>query len=277
MLSTALIVFREVLEIAMILGIVLSATRGLSGRAWWVGGGLLAGLAGSGLVAVFANRISQAANGMGQELFNAGILFTAALLIGWTVVWMQGHARQMSAQLKKVGQDVVSGALPHYSLSIIVGLAMLRECSEIVLFIYGMAVSGEPAANIASGTAGGLVMGALTGVLLYYGMLKIPARHALKITSWILMLLVAGLAAQGANFLSAAGYFSSFRETMWDSSWLLSEKGIMGRILHTLVGYSAHPTAIQLIFYTGTFALLAALVHHAKQHTVQGYSASVPK
>lgn len=264
MLSTGLIVFREVLEIAMILGIVLSATRGLAGRAWWVFGGLAAGLAGSGLVALFAREISAAANGMGQELFNAGILFTAALLIGWTVVWMQGHARQMSAHLKKVGQAVVSGALPQYSLSLIVGLAMLRECSEIVLFIYGMSVSGEAAANIVAGTLGGLLLGAVMGVLLYYGMLKIPARHALKVTSWILILLVAGLTAQGANFLSQAGYFASLHQTLWDSSWLLPENGIVGRILHTLVGYSAHPTEIQLIFYVGTFLLLATMVRQVK-------------
>ena len=266
MLSTALIVFREVLEIAMILGIVLSATRGLAGRVWWVGAGLLAGLAGSGLVAAFANRISQAADGMGQELFNAGILFTAALLIGWTVVWMQGHARAMSAHLRKVGNDVVQGALPRYSLSIIVGLAMLRECSEIVLFIYGMVVSGEPVVSIVSGTLGGLALGIFTGVMLYYGMLKIPARYTLKITSWILILLVAGLTAQGANFLAAAGYFSHFSQTMWDSTWLLPENGITGRILHTLVGYSAHPTAIELIFYGATLALLTFIVKRISLH-----------
>lgn len=266
MFSTALIVFREALEIAMILGIVLSATRGLSGRAWWVAGGLCAGLLGSGLVAVFASRISDAADGMGQEIFNAGILFAAALLIGWTVVWMQGHARQMSAQLRKVGHDVVAGALPHYTLSVIVGLAMLRECSEIVLFVYGMVVSGEPVPGIITGSALGLTFGVMVGVMLYYGMLKLPARYALKVTSWILILLVAGLAAQGANFLSAAGYFPNFTSVMWDSSWLVSENGILGRVLHTLVGYSAHPTAIELIFYGATFALLVGLVRFASRH-----------
>jgi len=260
MLSTALIVFREVLEIAMILGMVLSATRGLLGRAWWVGAGLLAGIAGSGLVALFANRISAAADGMGQELFNAGVLFTAALLIGWTVVWMQGHARQMSAQLKQMGKDVISGALPHYSLAVIVGLAMLRECSEIVLFMYGLLVSGESVAVLASGAGLGIAFGALGGVLLYYGMLKLPARYALKVTSWILILLVAGLTAQGANFLVAAGYFPEWSQTMWDSSWLLSESSMVGRALHTLVGYSANPSAIELIFYITTLLFLMGMV-----------------
>ncbi len=260
MFSTALIVFREALEIAMILGIVLSATRELPGRAWWVAGGMLAGLSGAGIIAVFARSISDAADGMGQELFNAGVLFCAAALIGWTVVWMQGHARHMSAQLRAVGHKVVTGAMPRYSLSVIVGLAMLRECSEIVLFIYGMLVSGEPPASIVSGSVLGLLLGVGVGVLLYYGMMKMPARYALKFTSWLLILLVAGLSAQGANFLAAAGYFPDFSETMWDSSWLISEDGLLGRALHTLIGYSAHPTAIELIFYGATFALLVSMV-----------------
>ncbi|MBY0407952.1 MAG: FTR1 family protein, partial [Rickettsiales bacterium] len=159
MFSTALIVFREALEIAMILGIVLSATRGLVGRGWWVLGGMGAGVAGAALVAVFAQSISEAADGMGQELFNAGILFAAAGLIGWTVVWMQQHAREMSAHLKQVGRDVAAGTLPSTSLSLIVGLAMLREASEIVLFVYGMLVSGEAAATVLSGAALGLFFG----------------------------------------------------------------------------------------------------------------------
>lgn len=264
MLSTALIVFREVLEIAMILGVVLSATRGLAGRAWWVAGGMGMGLAGAGLIALFAGRIAEAADGMGQELFNAGIVFCAALLIGWTVVWMQRHARAMSAHLKQVGKDVVAGALPHYSLSLIVGLACLREASEVVMFLYGMLVSGEQAVTLASGAATGLMCGAALGLTLYYGMLRIPARHALRVTSWLLILLVAGLSAQGASFLVAAGYFPHLADTVWDSSWLLSEQGMAGRALHTLVGYSAHPTAIELIFYGATLAVLTGLVRCAR-------------
>jgi high-affinity iron transporter len=260
MLSTAIIVFREVLEITMILGIVLSATRGLAGRTLWVAGGLLAGMSGAALIALFAGRISDAAEGMGQELFNAAIVFTAAVLIGWTVVWMQGHAREMSAHLKQVGKDVVAGRLPLTSLAVIVGLAMLRECSEIVLFIYGMLVSGQPVSELASGTAEGLALGIIVGVLLYYGLLKIPARYTLKVTSWLLILLVAGLSAQGANFLSAAGYFPNLSNVVWDSSWLLSEEGYAGRVLHTLVGYSAQPTSIELIFYGATLLGLAGLV-----------------
>lgn len=260
MLSTAIVIFRETLEIAMILGVVLAATRGLSGRLPWIAGGFAAGAGGAGLVALSTGELSHAFSGLGQELFNAGVLFAAAIMIGWTVLWMHKHAREMSANLKQVGHDVATGAMPLYSLSLIVGLSLLREGSEIVLFIYGMLLSGQSAASITGGTLAGLALGITAGIMLYYGLLKIPARYALKVTSRLLILLVAGLMSQCAGFLSAAGYFSDFSTPVWDSSWLLSEDSIIGKTLHSLIGYSAEPTAIQLVFYAVTLGCIVTLM-----------------
>ena len=266
MLSTAIIIFRETLEIAMILGVVLAATQELRHRTRWIVMGLLAGGCGAGLIALFAESISASLEGVGQEIFNAAVLFAAATMIGCTVLWMRGHARAMGKHLKDVGQEVTAGKMPLYSLALITGLAMLREGSEIVLFVYSMLLSGQNHFSIIFGCITGLLAGVIVGTLMYYGLLKIPARHALKVTSWLLILLVAGLAAQGANFLSAAGYFSHFTNVLWDSSAYLSEDGILGKTLHTLVGYSARPTSIQLIFYIGTLAALVAtmsVIDHA--------------
>lgn len=252
MLSTAIIIFRETLEIAMIMGVVLAATRGLPGRMAWIAGGFMAGSMGAGLVAVFAQTIAASLAGLGQEFFNAGILFTAALFIGWTAVWIRKNARMVTAHLKQVGQDVREGKLPFYSLAAIIGLSMLREGSEIVLFIYGMALSGQSGASIVMGSGIGVLLGLVVGTLFYYGLLKIPARYTLSVTSWLLMLLVAGLASQGVGYLSAAGYFSGLSHHLWDSSWLLAEDSIVGKSLHSLIGYTARPTEIQGIVYLAT-------------------------
>ena len=261
MFSTAIIVFRETLEIAMILGIVLAATRGLAGRTAWIIGGIFSGIFGAALVAAFAKSISDSLSGMGQEFFNATILFTAALFIGWTVVWMRSHARKMTMHLKQVGHDDATGKIPHYTLAVIIGLAVLREGSEIVLFIYSMILSGQNTSSIVGGSLLGLGLGATFGTFVYFGLLKIPARYTLAVTSWLLILLVSGLASQGANFLSAAGYFSDFSNMMWDSSWLLTDDSITGKALHSLIGYSARPTSIQLIFYFGTLTTLLAIMN----------------
>lgn len=271
MFSTAIIIFRETIEIAMILGVVLLATRDLPKRLPWIAAGLAAGVCGAGLVALFTQSLGEAMDGVGQEIFNAAVLFSAAIMIGWTVLWMRKHAREMAAQLKKVGQDVTSGNLPLYSLSLIIGLSMLREGAEMVMFIYGMIVSGQSSASIISGSLFGLSAGSAVGVMLYFGLLKMPARYALSVTSWLLVLLVAGLTSKAAGYLSAAGYFADFSESLWDSSWLLSQESILGQTLHNLVGYNASPSAIQLAFYVLTLSLLLLLMGFERKGKTAGF------
>lgn len=258
--AVTLIVYREVIEIAMILGVVLAATRGLAGRMKWIGIGFAGGIGGALCVAAFARSISMLASGMGQEFFNAIILFAAAAVIGWTAVWMQKHAREMSAHMMQIGQDVTAGKLPGLTLSLVIGLALLREGSEIVLFLYGQLLQDSSITGIATGATLGLLLGSITGVMLYVGLVKLSTRYMLKVTSWLLVLLVAGLSAQGAEFLTQAGYFSKLSYTVWNTSWLLSDNSIFGQALHTLVGYSARPTAISLIFYVATLCILLAFV-----------------
>lgn len=277
MFSTAIIIFREILEIAMIVGVVLAATRRVPGRMAWILGGFSAGCAGAGLVAVFAKTISNSLSGMGQEFFNAMILFTAAAFIGWTVLWLRKNARTMTADLQQVGKDVVEGRLPLYTLTFIIGLALLREGSEIVLFVYSMALSGQSTPSIIEGCIVGVGAGGVVGVMLYYGLLKIPARYVLRVTSWVLFLLVAGLASQGVGYLSAAGYFDNMSYQLWDTSWILDEDGVVGKSLHALIGYTARPTLIQLIVYLGmlTGLLLLAKCIDRKSNLVKAMAVIV--
>ena len=93
MFGTALIVFREVLEAALIVGIVAAATKGIPGRNRWIGAGLAAGILGSIMVAFAAEGISSLAEGMGQELFNASILGVAVVMLAWHNIWMSSRAR----------------------------------------------------------------------------------------------------------------------------------------------------------------------------------------
>ena len=125
MLPTAIIVFREVLEAALIVGIVMAASRGALGRGLWVSGGIAAGVLGACLVALFAATIAAAAQGMGQELFDAGILFAAVCMLGWHNVWMSSHGRELAANAVKLGNEVRSGVRPLWALAFVVALAVL--------------------------------------------------------------------------------------------------------------------------------------------------------
>jgi len=257
MLGSSVIVFREVLEAALVITILLAATRGLIGRNHWIGGGVTMGVIGSVIVAFFASSIAAAFEGIGQELFNAGVLFFAVLMLAWHNIWMSSHAREMVANLKQVSNEVTSGELPFYFLSIAASLAVLREGSEIVLFLYGIAASGEGAAQMTLGGVLGLAGGIAVGVFLYSGLLRIPVSSLFRVTGWLILLLAAGMAATAAGYLSQAGLLPSFTP-LWNTSGFLSEQSVVGQLLHVLIGYQARPTAIELGFYFGTLILIGA-------------------
>src|SRR5262249_43391033 len=101
---------------------------------------------------------------------------------------------------------------------------------------------------------------------------RMSARYMLKVTGWLLILLVAGLSAQAAGFLSAAGYFSGLSKPLWNSSWLLADEGLVGKALHSLVRYTARPTPVEIMFYFGPLAIVTLCArtmdrkHQAKNH-----------
>jgi high-affinity iron transporter len=250
MLATAIIVFREVLEAALIVGIVMAASRGALGRGLWVSGGIAAGILGALLVAIFAAAIAAAAQGIGQELFDAGILLAAVGMLGWHNVWMSRHGRELAGNATRLGKDVRSGARPLWALAFAVSLAVLREGSEAVLFLYGIALSGQGGAlAMVMGGAIGLGLGVAAGTAIYWGLVSIPMRLLFTVTSWLVLLLAAGLASQAAAFLMQADLLPPLGSNLWDTSFILSDQSLIGRILHTLIGYTAQPAGIQIVFY----------------------------
>jgi high-affinity iron transporter len=261
MLATAIIVFREVLEAALVVGIVLAASRGVAGRGLWVSRGIAAGVLGAALVAACASAIATAVNGIGEELFNAAILFTAVAMLGWRNIWMNRHGRELAANAALLGKAIVGGSRPLYALALVVGIAVLREGSEIVLFLYGIAIaSGVAGLSMLAGGIFGLAGGAAVGALVYFGLLAIPLRRLFTVTSWLILLLAAGMASQGAAFLMQANLLPSLGNDLWDTSSILSENSLIGLLLHVLIGYSAQPAGIQVVFYLATLLIIGTLM-----------------
>ena len=257
MIANLIIVFREVLEAALIISIVAAATRGVRGRALWIGSGLALGLVGAILVALSAEAIAGAMSGMGQEWFNAAVLLAAVAMIGWHVVWMARHGKELALHMKSVGGAVSDGRRPMTALLVVVALAVLREGSEVVLFGYGLYAGGSSMNDLLLGGALGVLSGVMVGFALYFGLLKIPLRHFFGATNGLLILLAAGLASSAAGFLVQADVLPALANPLWDSSWLLSDHSLLGQTLHILIGYSAQPCGMQLVFYITTVALLA--------------------
>jgi len=261
MLSALLIVFREVIEAGLIVGIVLAATKGVPRRSWFVTLGVIGGVLGACLVAAFAGELAALFQGSGQELFNAAILLVAVAMLTWHNVWMASHGREMARELKAAGHEVITGKRTLAALAIVVGVAVLREGSEVVLFLYGIAAQGGTSnAAMALGGVLGCVAGAGVSALMYFGLLTIPAHRLFAVTSGLITLLAAGMAAQAVLFLQNGGYINVLSDTVWNTSWLLPEDGIAGRLLHTLVGYSEAPDGAQIIAYLATIAMMLGLM-----------------
>lgn len=257
MFSTAVIVFREVLEAAIIIGIIAAATRDVPGRNTWISAGILLGLLGSALVASSASTISNLADGVGQELFNALILGAAVLMLAWHSIWMASHGKQLAASARNVGKAIRDGASERSVLLAVIGIAVLREGAETVLFLYGIATSEQVGASaLLLGGFVGIVAGIAVGYALYKGLLRIPLHWFFTATSALVLLLAAGMASQMARFLIQADKIPALLTPLWDTSAALPEKSILGLLLHSLIGYDASPAGMQLVFYVTTLLII---------------------
>jgi high-affinity iron transporter len=260
-LPSLVIVFREVFEAGLIIGIVMAVTSGVAHRGRWVAGGVVAGVLGACVVALFTGGMSRLFGGSGQELFNACILGFAVLMLGWHNVWMSRHGRELAAEMRAAGEAVVEGSKSLAALAVVVTIAVLREGSEVVLFLYGIAAAeGGASVGMVVGGAIGLVLGSLVCLLTYLGLLTIPHRYLFAVTSTLIALLAAGMAAQAIAFLEQADILTALDQTVWDTSWILSDGSFLGKALHTLIGYVDQPTAMQLIAYAATLGVIVVLM-----------------
>ncbi len=261
MIGALIIVFREVVEAGLVVGIVLAVTQAIPHRLGYILGGVAAGVFGAGLVAMFTGFIAAAMAGVGQEVFNAAILSLAVVMLTWHNVWMARHGRELTHELTAIGREVESGAKPLIALAIVVAVAVLREGSEIVLFLYGIIVaSGSSGLSIFVGGVLGLLLGVGVAFLTFRGLVAIPMRHLFRVTTLLISFIAAGMAVQAVAFLEQANILTTLDRTVWDSSSILPDDSIIGRVLHVLMGYTDQPTAMQLFVYAATLTAIFVLM-----------------
>lgn len=256
MLQILIVVFREILEISLIVGVLTAVTKDIEGRGRWIFGGVFLGFLASIVLALFTDTMSRSLDGSGQEIFNGAILLAAAAMISWTVIWMQKHAKGLSGEMRNLSESIQDGRKPLYSLLIVVFLSVLREGSEIVLFTYSSYISRVPFGDILFGLLGGLILGVIFGLALYFGILKIFGRYFFKVTTWILVFLACGITAQAFGFFMAADLLPALVDEVWDSSQILSQRGVVGNFLHIFVGYMERPSLLQILAYLINLSIL---------------------
>jgi len=270
MISSMVIVFREMLEMVLVVGVLLAATRGLTGSRLWIGLGVIGGLLGATFFGVFMEQMESSFDGDGEFIFNAVILLMASVMIAWTVFWMSKYGREMSQRMKQVGSSVKAGDLPFTALAVVALAAVMREGSEAAFFLFGAAQGiNEDGWSMFIGGMMGAGIALAIGALLYLGLARIPLKQLFSVVGWLLMLLAAGMASQAASNLVMIGWLPPLVDPLWNSSTLLSTDSMLGELLHVLVGYEDHPNALQVIVFAMSLAIMVVLSYRLRMPTKQ--------
>jgi len=264
MVETALIMWRETLEAALIVGILL-AYLGRSGHRagmrWvWFGAGaavlaaVACGAASGGVVSALGPDA--------QELLQAAIVFGAVGVVSWMVVWMTRHGQEIRGELhRKADRALAGGRLA--GLAAIAFVAVFREGVETVLFLWGIAMERGGSVPVASLVGAGIV-GALLAVatawLFFRGFAFLRLETFFRVTGVLLLLIAAGLLTSGVNKLIGLGYLPPLVPQVWNTSWLVRDGSPVGAILSALIGYRSRPSLLEvLVFVTYVPMMMWAL------------------
>ena len=261
MFKIAVVVFRECLEIALLLGVIMAVTKPLTNSRIYIIMGSLIGIVLAALFAIFARTIKASFDGFGDEIWDSGIILLTSLIISWTVVWMQGYARKIRKNLEQLSENIKAGTASKFMLVVVVATAILREAAEMILFVYSVVSVGSSSnTEYIIGLALGITTGLIVGIILYFGLIKYASKYIFTISTILLTLIAAGLAAEAAGILTSAGIIELYSQQMWDSSWLINSETIIGKILKITIGYDATPNGMQIIFYLSNIMITTIMI-----------------
>lgn len=249
MLATSLIAFREGLEAALIVGIVLGYLKKTGrldqGRYAWIG--VIAAVLMSIGVAVLIQVIGAELEGAAEQIFEGVTMFLAVALLTWMIYWMRVQARTMKSSLEREVDSAITAG-QKWGLVSVTFAAVFREGLETALFLSAAAFASDGVTTLV-GTVIGLSIAFVVGYLLYASTVRLNLRQFFSVTSILLLIFAAGLFSRSIHEFQEAGLFFTFNEHIWDTSWLLSESSLLGQVLKTLIGYSSSPSLESMIGY----------------------------
>jgi high-affinity iron transporter len=266
MIPSFIITFRETLEAALIVGIVLSYLARTRQTKYnnvvyvGIGSAIFASIIG----ALLFNTLAGGFSGRAEELFEGIVMLIGAFLLTTMILWMMKQ-RHIAAELEdRVASEV--GEAHRFGIFSLVFVAVLREGIETVIFL-GAASFVSAESNLI-GAVAGIGAAILLGYAIFVGSMKINLKKFFNITSILLVLFAAGLVAHGVHELQEAGVVPIVIEHLWDinpavnpdgSYPLLHENGYVGSILKGLFGYNGNPSLIEVSSYVGYLLLVGGL------------------
>ncbi len=256
MLQISLVIFRELLEILLLLGLVIASTANkIKNANIYIAIGTILGILCSIALALTAPLISEAFSGQGQEICNSVIVFTTAILLGATVLWMQNHSSKIKSEVNHAAITIEKNFKQKLSFIFLIGMMIFREGSEIVLFIYSKAFALQ--ASLLSyfvAITAGATAAVLCSILFYKGIVKVG--QIFKFTSVLLILVTSGLVAEAFGILVRSGSVSILSQEAWDLSNIIPNESLLGQLLNILINYNARPSILEVAAFTSTFTII---------------------
>ncbi len=261
MVKIAIIIFRESLEISLLLCIILASTKHIVNSRIYVIAGAMLGVVLASIFAFFVKAIATSYGTYGDEIFDSFVILLTTLMISYTVVWMQGYTKKIKDNLSELSEQINIGALSKIVITSVVATTVLREGIEILLFIYSLSSAQTISPNeYVMGLITGAISGFMVGVVLYYGLITLLGKYIFKVSSMLLILIAAGLASEAAGILTSSGIIHVYTDVLWDSSWLASNDSLVGKILGIVIGYDSKPNGMQVIFYCTSIAITLSML-----------------
>lgn len=249
MISSIILAFREGLEAALVVGILIGALKKmeltrLKGVVWaGVASAVVVSLAVAGVLA----GIGASFEGAAEQIFEGMMMLAAALLLTWMIFWMK---RQAASLRKNLEDDVRKSAMSRnwWALFLVAFTAVVREGVELAIFLLAVRYATTPLQTLA-GALVGLALAVGLGWLLFTATIRLNLNKFFQISNIILLLFAAGLVAHGVHEFNEAGWIPALIEHVYDINWLLPEKGTFGLILTALLGYNGNPSLSEMVLY----------------------------
>lgn len=256
---SAIITFREVLEVALLVGVILTYLARTNQTAFkkFVYFGLLAGAGLSIIGAVSFQKLTGGFTGRTEEIFEGVMMWAGAALLTTMIIWMSRQQQAVQKLEAKVEAKIVRAE--KFGLFLLVLVSVLREGLELTIFLASASlVAGEH--NLA-GALLGLALASASGAGLFIWSKRLPIKQFFKITSFLLILFAAGLVAHGVHEFHEAGVIPEGIKEVWNLNPPLAgengavpfwhEKGYGGSVLTGLFGYNGNPSLVEVASWFG--------------------------
>ncbi len=275
MLPGLVLAFREGLEAALVVGILLSILRKLGHgdrmRGVWAGAilaAIISLLAAGGLMAAGAEL-----EGTSEALFEGLTVLLAALVLTWMIFWMQRQGRSMRQELEAQVRQAVSGEGSR-GLFVVSFVSVLREGIELALFLTAAAVTSS-AGQTWAGAVVGLALAVAAGWALFASTIRLDLRRFFQVTGVILLIFAAGLVARSVHEFVEIGWLPALVNNIWNTAWALSDGSTLGQVAESLFGYRSSPSLAEVIAYTGYLAAVLVLLWRLDRSAARAANARV--